>query len=429
MLDFIIYTDEENFEDVVLKSKIPVILDFYSEDCAPCNALAPIFENLSEKYNKYIKFVKIFRQQNRNISEKYNIKSSPTVIFFNNGQEVGNRLNGYIRKPDLRVEIENVLGDVFDKNQVNKVECDVLILGGGPAGLSAAIYAGRAKLNTVLIDESVVGGQAANTFHIANYPGTNGIVRGYDLMQNMKSQAISFGTQIHEFKEIFEVDLSENIKRIKTEDTEYFARTVIIATGAEPRKLPAEGEKELRGRGVHYCATCDGAMYQDRRVVVVGGGNSAVEEAVFLTRYATHVTVIHQFDTFQSSKTAEEELFKNKNIDVIWNSEVRKIDNKGNEVSIIIENTKTKEQSEVVTDGIFVYIGMQPKSELFANHVKLDEWGYIIVDQNMATSLPGIFAAGDIRQKSIRQVATAVNDGVIAGIMCEKYLAEKKRTV
>ena len=416
-----------DFEQEVLKSKLPVIVYFYSEDCAPCIAFTPIFERATEKYKDQMKFVKVFRQQNRQLAEKYNIKSSPTVLFFKDGEEVCSRLNGYISNPELRQVIESVIGGACIRKERQKVHCDVLILGGGPAGLSAAIYAARAKLYTVIVDEGMPGGQVATTYHVANYPGTNGVIRGLDLVENMKKQALDFGAQIDDLKEISEVDFNGAEKYIKTEDTDYYAKSVIIATGAQPRKLPAEGEREFRGRGVHYCATCDGAMYQDANVLVIGGGNSAVEEAVFLTRYAKHVTIIHQFDYFQASKSAQDEALNHPDISVIWNSEVRKIMGENFVQKVTVENLKTKETNEIETDGLFVYIGMQPKTDLFKDKIKMTDWGYIQADDNMMTSIPGVFAAGDVREKKIRQIATAVSDGVIAGITAEKYVNGKNQ--
>lgn len=425
MSDKIIFSNADNFEKDVLKSEIPVIVDFYSEDCMPCDALAPIFERAAEKYGEHMRFVKIHRQRNRQLAERLNVKSSPTVLFFRNGEEVCSRLNGYISNPELRKVIESVIGGACIRKERQKVYCDLFIMGGGPAGLSAAIYAARAKLLTVVVDEGLLGGQVSTTYHVANYPGTNGVVRGIDLMENMKKQAVDFGTQIDDMKEIFEINLEGEEKYIRTEDTDYYAKAVVIATGATPRKLPAEGEKEFRGRGVHYCATCDGAMYQDANVLVIGGGNSAVEEAVFLTRYAKHVTIIHQFDHFQASKGAQDEVFKNPNISIIWDSEVRKVNGENFVKSVTIENLKTKEMKEIETEGLFVYIGMQPKTELFKDKIKLSEYGYIITDEDMKTNISGVFAAGDIRDKKIRQIATAAGDGVTAGIMAERYITGK----
>jgi Thioredoxin reductase len=415
------YINSDRYEEVVLKSEKPVIVDFYSEDCAPCEVLAPIFEKMAEKYGEHIRFVKIVRQQNKEFAKSIGVTGSPTVLFYNNGTEVGSRLSGFMKKPQVRTAIEEILGSVLPPPEIKKIETDVLILGAGAAGLSAAIYAARAKLKTIVIDESVPGGQTASTYHIENYPGTPGQVRGKELIENMRRQALSFNAEIHDLKEIFEIKLTEKIKYIKTEDAEYFAKAVIIAGGAMPRPLPAENADEFKGKGVHYCATCDGSMYEGRRVVVVGGGNSAVEEAVFLTKFATEVVIIHQFDHFQASKTAQEEAFGNPKIKIIWDSEVRKVNGKGHSLTgVVVENVKTKETSEIPTDGAFVYIGTQPMTEPFKEQIKLNKWGYIEAGEDMKTNIEGVFAAGDIRSKMIRQVVTAASDGAIAGIMVEK---------
>jgi len=427
MSEKILHINSDEFENIVLKSEIPVIVDFYSEDCAPCEVLAPIYEKMAEKYGEHIKFVKILRQANREFAKSINVSSSPTVLFYKDGKEVGSRLNGFMNKPQVRKAIEDILGDVIPKEDMKRVDCDVLILGAGAAGLSAAIYAARAKMNTVIIDESVPGGQTASTYHVANYPGTPGVVRGKEIIQNMREQAKSFGARIDDLKEISEVQLTGKIKYVRTEDTEYFAKAVIIASGARPRALPADGADEFKGRGVHYCATCDGSMYQDRKIVVVGGGNSAVEEAVFLTKFASHVTIIHQFDNFQASKTAQEEAFNNPKIDIIWDSEVRKVNGQGHALtSVVIENLKTKELSEVPTEGAFVYIGTEPMSKMYREQIEMDKWGYIIASEDTKTNVDGVFAAGDIRTKPIRQVVTAASDGAVAGIMAERYIVSNR---
>lgn len=425
----VIYSDSDNFERDVLRNPLPVVLDFYSEDCPPCEALAPALERLAERYGDRVAFVKIYRQKNRPLAESLGVRSSPTVLFFRNGKEVGRRLSGYISKAELRQAIEETFGTEVKSGERKRVEADLIILGAGPAGLSAAIYAGRAKLNTVVVEEGLPGGQAATTYHIANYPGTPGVIRGRELMDNMLRQALSFGVRVDDYKEVAEVDLVGEIKKVVTEDTDYYAPALIIATGAKPRLLPAEGEDTFRGRGVHYCATCDGAMYQGRRVIVVGGGNSAVEEAVFLTRFAEHVTIVHQFDHFQASRVAQEEALRHPKIDVIWESEVRRVIGEGHVTAVEIENLRTGERREIPTDGVFVYIGTRPATELFRGQVAMNEDGYIITDAEMATDIEGVFAAGDVRAKAVRQAITAAADGAIAGINAEKYVTAKRAVV
>jgi thioredoxin reductase (NADPH) len=356
------------------------------------------------------------------------VSGSPTVLFYQKGRETGPRLTGFMNKPQVRKAIEEVLGDVIPDEPMKCVDCDVLILGAGAAGLSAAIYAARAKLNTVVIDESVPGGQTGSTYHVANYPGTPGTVRGKEIIQNMREQALSFGAVIDDLKEISEVRLTTNIKYVRTEDTNYYAKAVIIASGAMPRPLPAEGADEFKGRGVHYCATCDGSMYEGRKIVVVGGGNSAVEEAVFLSRYASDITIIHQFDHFQACRSAQEAAMGNPKINIIWDSEVRKVNGEGHSLSsVVIENIKTNEFREIPTEGAFVYIGTQPMSEHYKGQVKMDEWGYIVASEDTKTNTDGVFAAGDIRTKPVRQVVTAASDGAVAGIMAERYIADMQK--
>jgi len=309
---------------------------------------------------------------------------------------------------------------------LNRTECDVLILGGGPAGLTSAIYAARSMLNTVVVDQNVVGGQVASTYQVANYPGTNGIIRGIDLVNNMKKQAVDFGAQINDMQDIKQIDLSGEIKKLETAKADYYARSVIIATGSVPRKLNVEGEERFTGKGVHYCATCDGAFYYDANVIVVGGGDAAVEEAVFLTRYAKKVFVVHRRDHFSATKSAQEELFKNPSVEVLFNTEVKAINGSDFVTGVKLFDNKNKRTYEMDIDGIFIYIGMQPQSSLFRGQIEIDDYGYIITDENLQTSVKGVFAAGDVRKKEIRQITTAVGDGTVAAIMAGRYIAGLK---
>lgn len=425
MSEYILDSNAEKFEDDVLKCPLPVAVNFYSDECPPCEAVAPIFERLAEKYRDQIKFVQIFRGENRQLAEKLGIKSSPAILFYKSGQEVCQRLTGYITKPELRKAVEDTIGGTCKTSERKRYDCDAIVVGAGPAGLTAAIYLARGKLKTIIIDEGLPGGQASMTHHVANYPGTHGVIKGKELTSNMVEQAMSYGADIHDLQEISEIDLQSNPKYIKTGDADYYAPCIVLATGSEPRKLPAEGEREFRGRGVHYCATCDGALYQDRNIIVVGGGNSALQEAVYLTRFASHVTVIHQFDKFQASQVAQDELLNNPNIDVIWNAEVQKVQGDTSVEGIIIKDRNTSETKVVNADGIFVYIGTQPRTGLFQNQVNLNDNGYIVTDQELKTTIDGVFAAGDVRDKLVRQVATAVGDGATAAIMAEKMLAEQ----
>lgn len=420
------YINAEQFEEMLETSDTPIIADFFSDDCPPCDVLAPIYEKMAEKHGDYIKFVKIMRQENRELALKLGVTGSPTVLFFQNGKEIGSRLSGFMTKPQVRKAIEEILGNALPPATMERVDCELLILGAGPAGLSAGLYAGRAKLNTIIVEESICGGQAAATSHIANYPGTEGAVKGKALTDNMKEQALSFGVKIDDLKEISEVRLDGVMKYIRTEDTEYYAKAIILATGARPRMLDATGAADLKGRGVHYCATCDGAMYEDADVIVVGGGSAAIEEAVFLTRFANHVTIVHRRDGFRAAQVELEEAQKNEKITIVTNKVVKEVrDGEYVLKDAILKDVKTGEEKTVPVQGMFVYVGNDPQTQLFKGQIDLDEMGYIAAAEDAKTNLAGVFAAGDVRTKGVRQVATAVSDGAIAAIAAEKYIASR----
>ncbi|MDF2504442.1 thioredoxin-disulfide reductase [Clostridium sp.] len=303
-------------------------------------------------------------------------------------------------------------------------QLDLVIIGAGPAGLTAAIYAVRAKLNTIVLENELVGGQIRETYTVENFPGFDTIT-GADLADKMQNHALKVGTNINEFGNIQNIKLTNDEKIIETEDVIYKTKSVIIATGAKSRRLPIPEEEKLHGKVIHYCELCDGALYQDKDIVVVGGGNSAVEAAIFLTKYAKNITIVHQFDYLQAEKYSQDELFKHNNIKIIWNSEIRSIVGEDKIEKIVIEDISNKEKSDIKADGVFVYIGYEPKTDMFKNFIDINKWGYIETDENMETNIKGIFAAGDVRSKNIRQLTTAVSDGTIAALMVEKYIGGK----
>jgi thioredoxin reductase (NADPH) len=309
-------------------------------------------------------------------------------------------------------------------NPKTQVTCDVLILGAGPAGLTAAIYAARSLLVTVVLDVSLVGGLVATTFQIANYPGVNGVVSGTRLMENMKNQAVSFGAVIHDMQRILSVGLEGKEKRVETETAVYHSGTIIIATGAQPRKLPVPMEQEYRSRGVHYCATCDGALYRDAEVMVAGGGISALEEAEFLMRYAKRVTIINRAETFRAPPGVTRHVLGLPGISARYRSQITAVSGDVFVTSATVRDTVSGITEEVPVEGIFVYIGSQPDTRLFSPALELSPGGFILAGEDMRTSIPGVFAAGDIRGKAIRQITTAVSDGTVAAVMAERYLSE-----
>ncbi len=304
-------------------------------------------------------------------------------------------------------------------------EFDTVILGGGPAGLSAGIYASRGAVSTAIIDTSMLGGQPSNYLELENYPGFP-IIGGYDLMEKFEEHADKFGVQKFPMQEIVSVDLKSNPKIIKTQEAEFRAKTVIIACGAQPMKLGVPGEAEFVGRGVSYCAVCDGAFYKNKVVAVVGGGNAAVEEAMYLTKFADKVYVIHRRNELRADKIVQERAFKNDKIEFIWDSVVKEIKGDNLVHTAVLENVKTKELSNLKTDGVFPYIGMTPNIEGIAGQVEQDANGFIIVDETMKTSLDGVYAVGDVRKTPLRQVITAAADGAVGAVYAVKYLESIK---
>lgn len=305
---------------------------------------------------------------------------------------------------------------------------DVAIIGGGPAGLAAGLYAARAKLNTIIIEKGADGGQIATTDEVENYPGAIEDATGPKLVARMLEQAKTFGAS-RVSDEITEVDFSDKIKVIRSAKEEYKAKAVIIATGAVPRLIGAPGEKELTGRGVSYCATCDAAFFQDLEVYVMGGGDTAVEEAIYLTKFAKKVTIIHRRDELRAAKSIQEKAFKNEKIEFMWDTAITEIKGDGMLESFVVKNLKTEEEREIFPDeedgafGIFVFIGYLPATKLFKDIIHMER-DYIITDENMKTNIPGVFAAGDNRVKSLRQVVTATSDGAIAAVQAEKYIED-----
>lgn len=298
---------------------------------------------------------------------------------------------------------------------------DIIILGGGPAGLSAAIYAARSAAKTAIIDISMLGGQPSNYLELENYPGFAKI-GGYDLMEKFEEHADMFGIQKFPMEEIQSVDLTSDIKTVTTLNGEFKAKSIIIATGAQSKKLGVEGEKEFVGRGVSYCAVCDGAFYKDKVVAVVGGGNAAVEEACYLTKFASKVYLIHRRDELRADKIVQERAFKNEKLEFIYDTIVNKINGENLVKSATIENVKTHEIKDLAIDGIFPYIGFEPNADLFTGQVKQDKNGFIIVNEAMQTSVKGVYAIGDVRVTPLRQVITAAADGAIAAVYAGRYI-------
>lgn len=305
---------------------------------------------------------------------------------------------------------------------------DVIIIGAGPAGLSAALYAGRARMSTLIIEKDKDGGQIVLTSEVENYPGCLEGESGPTLIDRMAEQAKHFGAE-KVYDEILGVKLEGKEKVLTGKKGEYVGKTVIIATGASSRPIGCPGEKTFTGKGVSYCATCDGNFFEDFEVFVVGGGDTAVEEAMYLTKFARKVTIIHRRDELRAAKSIQEKAFANPKMAFIWDSAVKEIKGEGLASTIVLENLKTGEISEIHADeddgifGIFVFIGYTPKTQIFEGIINLES-GYVVTDENMRTNIEGVYAAGDVRVKSLRQVVTAAADGAIAAVQAEKYISE-----
>lgn len=295
---------------------------------------------------------------------------------------------------------------------------DVIIVGGGPAGLNAALYASRAGLDTLLIEKMFVGGQAATTAFVDNYIGVGTGIGGPDLVMKMESQAKTFGAQFT-YEDVLELDLNGDVKTVKTKKNEYKAKAVILAMGATPRKLGANGEERFTGRGVSYCATCDGAFYKGKDVCVIGGGDTAAEDAIFLSNLCNRVYLIHRRDSLRASKALQDAVFSKDNIEILWNTQVSEINGDDAVTSVTVTGDTSK---NIDVNGVFVAVGTVPSSELVYGKVELNENKYIITDEKMRTNIPGVFAAGDIVEKPLRQIITAASDGAIAAYSAQEYI-------
>lgn len=300
---------------------------------------------------------------------------------------------------------------------------DTVILGGGPAGYTAALYASRAGLDTLVVERMAAGGQMTLTGDIDNYPGFEEGVDGFTLGMKMQQGAERFGAKT-EYAEVTSVDLNDKVKRVDTTSGSFFAKTVIIATGANPRELGVENEQSLIGRGVHYCAHCDGRFYKDRTVAVVGGGNSAAADALYLSRLAKKVYLIHRRDTLRATKIYHEPLMKAENVEFVWDSTVTEFAVDQRVTGLKLKNVKSGEISDIACDGVFVSIGRKPATEFLVGTVELDDNGYVVADESTRTSVEGVYAVGDVRTKVLRQVVTAVSDGAVAVHFAEEYLSQ-----
>lgn len=415
-----------DFEKEVLNGG-KVVLDFYSTECPPCEALAPKFDSLATLYGEKINFLKIFRQGNRELATELGVSSSPTLLFFDNGKQVTDSISGGIKKSEIMSRLDQMISEdevkaIKAKLKPSVSEYDVAILGGGPAGLTAGMYLGQAKIKTVLIDPALPGGYMGITHQVSNYPGFEQPQPGYMLAHYMSEQAKHTGIDFKVAVDITSVDLLKKEIVIDAYET-IKAKKIIIATGTSPNTMNAPGETTYKGKGISYCATCDAKYFVDKEVTVIGGGNSAVEEALFITKFAKKVTMVHQFDKLTANQTAIEHLQANDKITVMYEHEPRKFDKRDGKMIATLENLKTKELVELASDGVFVFIGFKANVNVPGKDIPaLDSWGYIKTNEDMQTNIPDVYAIGDIISKKYRQITTAVADGTIAAMNISKEI-------
>ena len=415
-----------DYEKEVLSSERAVV-DFYSTECPPCEALASKYEVLSELYGDDIKFFKIFRQGNRALSEELSVSGSPTVIFYKNGERTGDTLSGGIKRSEL---IKN-LNSLLEREKVEEIEknikpletrCQALVLGGGPAGLTAGIYLAQAHIDTILVDTALPGGYVSTTHQVSNYPGFIDPQPGFMIAHYMGEQAKGAGVKVKAAVDVTSVNLDKKEVVIDGYET-IKADKIIVATGSSPRPLSVPGENEYRGNGISYCATCDAKYFEGKDVVVIGGGNSAVEESLFISRFADKVTVVHQFAELQANMDAQKKAFADEKISFLFEHEPREFIKHGNmDMEVAVEDLKTGKKKSLKTNGVFVFVGFIPNLNGFENKFDVDKWGYVVTDDEMRTNIDSVYAVGDLRTKAYRQITTAVADGTIAAISISKEL-------
>ena len=399
----------------------PVLVEFSAPWCVYCRRLAPALESVAEEYRDTLVFGAVNIDDEPELARSEEIEVVPTLLIYQNGQVLGS-----IVAPESRAQlvafIEETLQHREQEANITEHIYDMIVVGGGPGGYTAALYAARAGLDTVILEKLSAGGQMALTEQIDNYPGFEDGIDGFSLGEKMKRGTERFGVET-KLAEVLSLDLSGTVKKAETSEGPLLARTIVLATGAGPRELGIEGEQELIGKGVNYCAACDGMFYKNKTVVIAGGGNTAAADALILSRICKKVIVVHRRDTLRATKIYHEPLMKAENVEFRWDSEIIELLHDEKVIGIRLRNVKTGEETTLACDGVFVSIGRKPSSELVKDQVEVDPAGYIIADESTRTNIPGVFAVGDVRTKALRQVVTAVADGATAVHYAEEYLA------
>lgn len=404
----------------LIEQKKTVLVDFFAPWCPHCRKIGPAYDQIAAEYAGELEVVKLDMDEDDRLWEELNVELIPTLRLYVGGKSVDS-----VVAPESKAAIEAFLADILPakKRQTAEGQYDMVIVGGGPGGYTAALYAARAGLKTVVVEKLSAGGQMALTRQVDNYPGFADGIDGYELAGRMQQQAERFGAQTR-YAQVMEIDLAATPKVIRTSEGALYGKTVVLAMGANPRELGLPGEKELVGRGIAYCAACDGMAFKGKTVVVVGGGNSAAADALLLSRIARKVILVHRRDTLRATQVYHEPLMKAENVEFRWNSVVTQLLHGDRITGVRLRNVKTGEETDIATDGVFVSVGRVPSTDLVAGQVELDRSGYIVAGESTETGIPGVYAVGDVRTKLVRQVVTAVSDGAVAVHMAEEFLAQ-----
>ncbi len=412
----------QNYHDFVNTPGVPVLAVFSAPWCGDCRRIAPAFQQAAEELEGRMLFGQVERDEEMELAAQEQVRRIPTFKLYRDGE-----LLGTLVEPASQKELDELIALALPR-ETEKIGGmpenvhDMIVVGGGPGGYTAALYAARAGFDTVVLEKMSAGGQMALTHQIDNYPGFEEGVDGFTLGDKMRQGAERFGVKTV-MTEVTSLDLAGRVKRVETAEGTLYGRTVVIATGASPRELGVAREQEMTGRGVSYCAACDGMFFRKKTVVIVGGGNSAAADAMVLSRLCERVIVVHRRDTLRATKVYHEPLKNAKNVEFRWDSVVTELLGDDVVTGVRLRNVKTGEETQIDCAGVFVSVGRKPSTELVKDQLELDGVGYIVADESTRTAIPGVYAVGDVRTKALRQVVTAVADGAMAVPYAEEYLA------
>ncbi len=398
----------------------PVLVEFSAPWCVYCRRLAPALEVVAREYQDTLVFGAINIDEEPELAQAEKIELVPTLRIYQGGKVLGS-----VVAPESKAQLVSFIEETIQHREQEESTAehvyDMLVVGGGPGGYTAALYAARAGLDTAVLEKLSAGGQMALTDQVDNYPGFENGIEGFSLGEKMKRQAERFGVET-KLTEVLSLQLSDKVKKVDTSEGLLYARTIVFATGANPRELGIDGEKELTGKGVNYCAACDGMFYKDKTVVVVGGGNTAAADALLLSRICKKVIIVHRRDTLRATKIYHEPLMAKENVEFCWDSTVIELLHGEKVTGVRLRNVKTEEERILDCDGVFISIGRKPSTELVKGQLEIDPAGYVVADESTRTNIPGVFAVGDVRTKALRQIVTAVADGAVAVHYAEEYL-------